>query len=131
MGKIPSRGSDQFVLRFPPGMRDQIRDIAEKSGRSMNAEIIARLSESLAIDVHIDEGIKDPEAAFASMKPILEVVSREIAQRYEDRFALMEETIDRLRQNISDGRMTVADAVTAENSIDAFKKRRQSSKKED
>jgi hypothetical protein len=40
------RGSDQFVLRLPPGMRDAIAREAEKSGRSMNAEIVDRLARS-------------------------------------------------------------------------------------
>lgn len=40
------RGSDQFVLRLPPGMRDAIAREAEKSGRSMNAEIVDRLTRS-------------------------------------------------------------------------------------
>lgn len=34
---------DQYMLRFPDGMRDQIKQAAEFSGRSMNAEIIHRL----------------------------------------------------------------------------------------
>jgi len=38
------RGSDQFRLRLPDGLRDQIRDAAEASGRSMNAEIVHRLT---------------------------------------------------------------------------------------
>lgn len=42
MGKA-GRGADQFVLRLPDGMRDRIKAEAEKSGRSMNAEIVARL----------------------------------------------------------------------------------------
>lgn len=37
------RGSDQFPLRFPDGMRDQLKEAAKVNGRSMNAEIIARL----------------------------------------------------------------------------------------
>ena len=37
------RGSDQFMLRLPDGMRDRIKTAAEKSGRSMNAEIIHAL----------------------------------------------------------------------------------------
>lgn len=54
MGRIPSRGSDQFMVRFPDGMRDKIRQAADSNGRSMNAEIIARLEasfESMAIPV--------------------------------------------------------------------------------
>jgi hypothetical protein len=49
--KVPSRGSDQFNLRFPDGMRDRIAHEADKSGRSMNSEIIARLSFTLDRDL--------------------------------------------------------------------------------
>lgn len=35
---------DQFQVRLPHGMRDEIRAAAKDAGRSMNAEIIARLS---------------------------------------------------------------------------------------
>jgi hypothetical protein len=37
------RGSDQFVLRLPPGMRAAIAREAARSNRSMNAELIGRL----------------------------------------------------------------------------------------
>lgn len=47
MAKATGRGSDQFNLRLPDGMRDQIAEAAQKSGRSMNAEIVHRLSNSL------------------------------------------------------------------------------------
>ena len=38
------RGSDQFMVRMPPGMRSALADAAERSGRSTNAEIVARLA---------------------------------------------------------------------------------------
>lgn len=38
---------DKFVVRFPDGLRDQIADAARESGRSMNAEIVYRLEQSL------------------------------------------------------------------------------------
>lgn len=41
----PGRDSDQFNVRFPPGMRDRIKAAADRNGRSMNAEIIATLAE--------------------------------------------------------------------------------------
>lgn len=41
---ISSRGSDQFPVRFPDGLREKIKREAEENGRSMNSEIIARLS---------------------------------------------------------------------------------------
>lgn len=37
---------DKFVLRLPDGMRDKIKAAAEKSGRSMNAEIVAALGKA-------------------------------------------------------------------------------------
>lgn len=40
----PSDKQDQFVVRFPEGMRDEIAVAAKANGRSMNAEIVARLS---------------------------------------------------------------------------------------
>lgn len=44
----PGRGSDQFPLRFPDGMRDQLKKAAKENNRSLNAEIIARLENTLS-----------------------------------------------------------------------------------
>ena len=46
-GNAPSEKQDQFMLRLPDGMRDQLREVAEKNGRSMNAEIVYRLASTL------------------------------------------------------------------------------------
>lgn len=48
--RVPSRGSDQFNLRFPDGMRDRLKAEAAKNGRSLNAEIIHRLQSSLGME---------------------------------------------------------------------------------
>lgn len=42
----PPRGADQFPLRLPAGMRDRIKAAADASGRSMNAEILATLTDA-------------------------------------------------------------------------------------
>ncbi|PTM96485.1 Arc family DNA-binding protein [Mycoplana dimorpha] len=42
MAKI-GRGSEQAMIRLPDGMRDRLKEEAKKNGRSMNAEIVARL----------------------------------------------------------------------------------------
>lgn len=39
----PSRKLDQYIVRFPDGMRDQLKKAAKENNRSLNAEIIARL----------------------------------------------------------------------------------------
>ncbi|WP_142628090.1 Arc family DNA-binding protein [Rhizobium sp. P007] len=52
---------DKFMLRFPDGMRDEIKHSAEESGRSMNAEIIQRLKSSLEDDRHDYYRVSLPE----------------------------------------------------------------------
>lgn len=39
------RGSDQFQIRLPPGMRERIKIAADANNRSMNAEIVATLED--------------------------------------------------------------------------------------
>lgn len=43
---FPSDKLDKFMLRFPDGMRDRVREASELNGRSMNSEIIHRLEQS-------------------------------------------------------------------------------------
>jgi hypothetical protein len=43
----PSELADRFQLRMPEGMRDEIEATAKANGRSMNAEIVLRLQQSL------------------------------------------------------------------------------------
>ncbi len=38
-----STTADKALIRFPPGMRDEIKRLASDGYRSMNAEIVARL----------------------------------------------------------------------------------------
>lgn len=47
VGKKVGRGSDQFPLRLPEGMRRQLKTEASRNSRTMNAEIVARLVSSL------------------------------------------------------------------------------------
>lgn len=42
----PSDRQDQYIVRFPEGMREFIKDEAGRNFRTMNAEIIFRLSEA-------------------------------------------------------------------------------------
>ncbi|MCS6259886.1 Arc family DNA-binding protein [Shewanella baltica] len=47
---FPSDTLDKFMLRFPSGMREQIKEESNKNGRSMNAEIVHRLEVSFIAD---------------------------------------------------------------------------------
>lgn len=46
-GEFPSSKQDQFVLRFPDGLRDRVKEKAEANGRSMNAEIVAAIESAI------------------------------------------------------------------------------------
>lgn len=39
------KNTDQFQLRLPPGLRDQLKKSASDVGRSLNAEIVARIED--------------------------------------------------------------------------------------
>lgn len=43
---FPSDQADRFQVRMPKGLRDRIREAAEANNRSMNAEIVAALSQA-------------------------------------------------------------------------------------
>lgn len=58
----PSRTLDQFVVRFPEGMRDAIRRKAAESERSMNAEIIFHLRKALGETAGGEFGDQSPAA---------------------------------------------------------------------
>ncbi len=59
----PSRRLDQFIVRFPDGMRDRIAAQAKANGRSMNSEIIQRLSATLETEP------VDIQQAFETLTP--------------------------------------------------------------
>jgi hypothetical protein len=68
------RGSDQFMVRMPPGMRSALSAEAERNGRSMNAEIIGRIAYSFE-EVINTEGVialsKRMEAAVSYLEEML------------------------------------------------------------
>lgn len=62
MASKTGRSSDQFILRFPEGMRERISLYAKDNGRSMNAEIIHRMESSFLMGEEIIHGEGfDPE----------------------------------------------------------------------
>ncbi|MDR7146179.1 Arc family DNA-binding protein [Rhizobium sp. BE258] len=48
--KPASRGADQFVVRLPEGLRDQVKQSADRNLRSMNSEIIYHLQQAVQND---------------------------------------------------------------------------------
>lgn len=50
----------KFVVRLPPGVRNLIAEVARTNHRSMNAEVVARLEESLGL---ASSRVAEPPAA--------------------------------------------------------------------
>ncbi|WP_265343414.1 Arc family DNA-binding protein [Aeromonas veronii] len=100
------RASDKFMLRLPDGMRDTISELAKASGRSMNAEIVHRLQQSIDASltgstnsgpvgvildaVHLNPGIVDLRPRQSHYHEYLLSQTRPGAQSEED--DLMERT---------------------------------------
>ncbi|MBA3980249.1 MAG: hypothetical protein C0462_06550 [Alcanivorax sp.] len=49
---------EKFVVRLPKGIRGKISELAKYNKRSMNAEIVARLEESLGLTMNV-EGVAE------------------------------------------------------------------------
>ena len=90
MTPTTGRESDKFMLRLPEGMRDRISEEARKSGRSMNAEIVHRLANSLDFPKFEDAGLNfDEDLNFSLMQ----------AAHYSGR-SLVDEVKHRLNQSL-------------------------------
>lgn len=66
----PSRQADQYVVRFPDGLRDQIKALAKTNRRSMNAEIIVALEARM--QAATGEGFADTAPAAAEKNAALQ-----------------------------------------------------------
>ncbi|KZM50771.1 hypothetical protein OA90_07075 [Labrenzia sp. OB1] len=83
-----AKDKDQFVVRLPDGMRDQIAEAAKLSNRSMNAEIVARLEQTFMSSVSTRykwalAQINDAVHAKISVSKVAEAVSEETAEQLE------------------------------------------------
>lgn len=67
-----SRNADKFVIRLPDGLRGRIAAVASAAHRSMNSEIVARLTQSIDAD-------NDMHQAGAVTVFLPEVVTNEIS----------------------------------------------------
>ncbi|MBW8285050.1 MAG: Arc family DNA-binding protein [Rhizobium sp.] len=88
-GDFPSAKQDQFMLRFPDGLRDRIKVAAETNGRSMNSEIIARLEDTLITDSYAES------LEIHGVKSDLERKAREAAG-IQQRLSTIEAKLDQL-----------------------------------
>lgn len=80
------RGADQYMLRFPPGLRDRIKAAAEDHGRSMNEEIIRTLEKEYPEPWSLDQRFGDLAALMRAFRSVrghekaIDAISEEILQ---------------------------------------------------
>lgn len=67
-GTYPSDRQDQYMVRFPDGLRDRIKATAEKNGRSMNTEIVLALEEAFPVPVTTEELLHDISHAIKAVR---------------------------------------------------------------
>jgi hypothetical protein len=61
---------EKFVVRLPAGMRQAIAEVARRSRRSMNSEIVARLERSLAESDVIETISEQPMASAPTLRAV-------------------------------------------------------------
>lgn len=93
-----SREDPQLKLRLTEEMKARVTEAARTNGRSVNAEIVARLSESFEMDA----AVKSPEASYEAIKPLMDVLKTEFAAAYEDRISAMQAKIDSIARQIGE-----------------------------
>lgn len=72
----PSRDLDKVIVRLPDGMRDALKAVAAANNRSMNAEIVARLQDSM----EWPRLVATAEASFASVGEALHTAETLVSQ---------------------------------------------------
>jgi len=86
------------MIRLPDGMRERIRDAAEKTGRSMNAEIVARIESTF----QMDELFGEPSPALTDIKAVLDAESAARAEMQEMIDAIAEQMGVKLKPRPAD-----------------------------
>lgn len=92
------RGDDQYMVRFPEGLRDKVKAAAADNSRSMNSEIVARLEETFRSPFPDMSGydlaamVKRLDATVRALEHLF-VVERDMLSGWED----VEPTFEQIR----------------------------------
>ena len=79
-----SRGSEQFPLRLPDGLRDRVKEKADANGRSMNAEIIAAIESTIDL----------PDLSASDLRKMLDeerAIGAQVSKVMEELFAIVDD----------------------------------------
>lgn len=85
-----TQDQDRYIVRFPDGMRDRLKSEASANGRSLNAEIIHRLQETLAMDDYVPSENAHPDHSGGDV-----LLSVEFMQRLSQTLEAVNKKLDR------------------------------------
>lgn len=91
MSLPPSRTADKIMIRLPEGMRDQLAAAAERSGLSMNAEVVRRLAKSFEESAD-QQNLPD----LVDLRRKMDARFLEIDQQAEERRVLLDTAMEEL-----------------------------------
>lgn len=95
------------MLRLPEGMRDRIAAAARQNDRSMNAEIVSRLEESLVDDLFEENGsnyASKEQVSAAEDFPPFSAEELDEMDRWNEAYRLTTKLNLLIKQNIARGR---------------------------
>jgi hypothetical protein len=64
------RGSEQFQLRLPDGMRKRLADVAERQGHTMNAVIVTALAMYFQYSENQDVALRENQSIATDIKDL-------------------------------------------------------------
>ena len=82
MNERAPQEQEKYIVRFPDGMRERLKEAASKNQRSLNAEIIHRLQISLEADEQSVEKIIDSYDNSPEQDPMMEFF-RGLDEKYQ------------------------------------------------
>ncbi len=87
MAKV-GRGSEQAMIRLPEGMRGKLKEAADQSGRSMNAEIVERLERSFQTPLFIPDTLLERIRVYSERhgRTVQEEVLRLLEKNYPEQW---------------------------------------------
>lgn len=101
----PSDKADKVLVRMPDGMRDRIKSEAKANNRTMNAEIVARLQQTLATNFYremrpmegSDLGVRESQVDYVVDTVRVSEEALEVVKRVDERLKRIEEVIGTAR----------------------------------
>jgi len=105
------RGADQYMIRFPPGLRDRIKAAAEHGGRSMNTEIVRTLEKEFPEPWPLDARIQHMLDLFSALRKV---------QGHEAAISAMTSHLFDVVDSIANGRVPEIDEETQRRVAERF-----------